>query len=120
MAVYLWSCTPEGRYSLYSKGVTDQNYLRGVQAADADGWVTFTTIFPACYDGRWPHLHFEVYPVGGRRGQRHRHLADGDARGRRREVYAAAGYEESKANLAKVSLETTGVRRRRRASRGAR
>ena len=23
---------------------------------------TFTSIFPACYDGRWPHIHFEVYP----------------------------------------------------------
>jgi protocatechuate 3,4-dioxygenase beta subunit len=32
-----------------------------VQVADADGDVTFTTIFPDCYDGRWPHIHFEVY-----------------------------------------------------------
>ena len=61
-AVYLWHCDREGRYSLYSDGVTDQNYLRGVQEADADGQVTFTTIFPACYSGRWPHIHFEVYP----------------------------------------------------------
>jgi protocatechuate 3,4-dioxygenase beta subunit len=60
-AVYLWHADAEGRYSLYSQGVTDQNYLRGVQEADADGWVTFTTIFPGCYDGRWPHIHFEVY-----------------------------------------------------------
>ena len=29
---------------------------------DADGRVTFTSIFPACYSGRWPHIHFEVYP----------------------------------------------------------
>jgi protocatechuate 3,4-dioxygenase beta subunit len=61
-AVYLWHCEREGRYSLYSNGVTDQNYLRGVQAADSDGTVTFTTIFPGCYSGRWPHIHFEVYP----------------------------------------------------------
>lgn len=60
-AVYLWHCTREGGYSLYSEGVTDQNYLRGVQEADADGALSFTTIFPACYDGRWPHMHFEVY-----------------------------------------------------------
>ena len=60
-ALYLWHCTREGGYSLYSEGVTDQNYLRGVQEADADGAMTFTTIFPACYDGRWPHMHFEVY-----------------------------------------------------------
>jgi protocatechuate 3,4-dioxygenase beta subunit len=24
--------------------------------------VTFTSIVPACYSGRWPHIHFEVYP----------------------------------------------------------
>ena len=23
---------------------------------------TFTSIFPAAYSGRWPHIHFEVYP----------------------------------------------------------
>jgi len=60
-ALYLWHCTREGGYSLYSDGVTDQNFLRGVQETDADGNLTFTTIFPACYDGRWPHMHFEVY-----------------------------------------------------------
>ena len=66
-AVYLWHCDRLGRYSLYSSGATDQNYLRGVQAADAGGTVTFTSIFPACYAGRWPHIHFEVYPslLGG-------------------------------------------------------
>jgi protocatechuate 3,4-dioxygenase beta subunit len=42
--------------------VADENYLRGVQAADDTGLVTFTSIFPACYQGRWPHIHFEVYP----------------------------------------------------------
>ena len=47
---------------MYSDGVTDQNYLRGVQVADSTGMVRFTSIFPACYDGRWPHIHFEVYP----------------------------------------------------------
>ena len=61
-AVYLWHCDRDGRYSLYSQGATDQNYLRGVQAAGSDGMVTFTSIFPACYSGRWPHMHFEVYP----------------------------------------------------------
>jgi len=60
-ALYLWHCTREGGYSLYSEGITDQNFLRGVQEADADGALSFTTIFPACYDGRWPHMHFEVY-----------------------------------------------------------
>lgn len=61
-AVYAWHCDAEGRYSMYSQGAEDENYLRGVQVADADGTVTFTSVFPGCYAGRWPHIHFEVYP----------------------------------------------------------
>ncbi len=60
MAVYIWHCTADGEYSLYGNA-TDANYLRGVQVAGDDGKVTFTTIFPGCYSGRWPHIHFEVY-----------------------------------------------------------
>jgi protocatechuate 3,4-dioxygenase beta subunit len=60
--VYVWHCDRETRYSMYSGGVTDQDYLRGVQIADATGTVRFTSIFPGCYAGRWPHVHFEVYP----------------------------------------------------------
>ena len=58
-AVYVWHCNREGEYSLY--GATDQNWLRGVQATDAGGVATFTTIFPGCYSGRMPHIHIEVY-----------------------------------------------------------
>ena len=29
LAVYVWHCDREGRYSLYNRGVTEQNYLRG-------------------------------------------------------------------------------------------
>jgi protocatechuate 3,4-dioxygenase beta subunit len=61
-AVYAWHCDAEGQYSMYSSGLENENYLRGVQVADADGKVTFTSIFPGCYSGRWPHIHFEVYP----------------------------------------------------------
>ena len=35
VAVYVWHCDREGRCSLYSSGVTEENYLRGVQIADA-------------------------------------------------------------------------------------
>lgn len=61
-AIYLWHCSREGLYSMYSNGVTDEDYLRGVQETDSEGKVTFTSIFPACYSGRWPHIHFEMYP----------------------------------------------------------
>ena len=46
---------------MYSSGVEDENFLRGVQETGRDGVARFTTIFPGCYPGRWPHVHFEVY-----------------------------------------------------------
>jgi protocatechuate 3,4-dioxygenase beta subunit len=61
MAVYVWHCDRAGDYSLYSQDAAEQNYLRGVQVADQNGRVSFTSIFPACYSGRWPHIHFEVF-----------------------------------------------------------
>ena len=60
-AVYAWHCDKEGRYSMYDSGYEDANFLRGVQEADANGQVTFTTVFPGAYNGRWPHIHFEVF-----------------------------------------------------------
>lgn len=61
-AVYLWHADRDGAYSLRAPELAGENYLRGVQVADSAGWVRFTTVFPGSRDGRWPHLHFEVYP----------------------------------------------------------
>ncbi len=62
-ALYLWHCDAVGDYSLYSNpGV---NYLRGMQVSDGAGLIRFQTIFPGCYPGRWPHLHFEVFASAG-------------------------------------------------------
>lgn len=61
-AVYIWHCDAVGRYSMYSSGLEDETYLRGVQVTGDDGHVEFTTIVPGCYEGRWPHIHFEVFP----------------------------------------------------------
>ncbi|GAA1655779.1 intradiol ring-cleavage dioxygenase [Microbacterium flavum] len=61
-ALYAWHCDAQGLYSMYSSGVEDETYLRGIQIADADGLLTFQTIVPGCYRGRWTHIHFEVYP----------------------------------------------------------
>jgi protocatechuate 3,4-dioxygenase beta subunit len=106
-AVYAWHCDREGRYSMYD--ITDQNYLRGVQEADADGKVTFTSIFPACYPGRWPHIHFEVYPsladaTSATNRMRTSQLAFPQAVSEA--VYATAGYEQSVANLQGVTLDS--------------
>lgn len=61
-AVYAWHCDAVGQYSMYSEGVENETWLRGVQVADANGIVTFISIIPGCYTGRWTHIHFEVYP----------------------------------------------------------
>jgi protocatechuate 3,4-dioxygenase beta subunit len=58
-ALYLWHCDAAGRYSLYD--LPASNALRGLGVSDGSGRIRFTTIFPGCYDGRWPHLHFEVF-----------------------------------------------------------
>jgi protocatechuate 3,4-dioxygenase beta subunit len=106
-ALYLWHCDRLGRYSLYSNGVTAENYLRGVQEADANGLVTFTTIFPACYSGRWPHMHFEVYPSLGAATSASSKLATSQLAMPEDicdTVYATTGYEQSVKNLSQVSL----------------
>ncbi|GAB3532856.1 intradiol ring-cleavage dioxygenase [Phytohabitans suffuscus] len=112
VAVYVWHCDREGRYSLYSEGAQDQNYLRGVQIADASGKVRFTSIFPACYTGRWPHVHFEVYPDQASITDAGNAIATSqvalpeDVSG---QVYAQSGYEQSVANMSRLSLDSDNV-----------
>lgn len=104
-AVYLWHCTVDGKYSLYT--VEDQNYLRGVQETDANGQVTFTSIFPACYSGRWPHIHFEVYPSLAVATNHSAKIATSQLalpQATCNEVFATSGYENSVRNFQQVSL----------------
>ncbi|HEY8870972.1 MAG TPA: intradiol ring-cleavage dioxygenase [Candidatus Limnocylindrales bacterium] len=111
-AVYLWHCDQQGRYSMYSQGVTNENYLRGVQAAGADGVVTFQSIFPACYSGRWPHIHFEVYPSIAKATDPANKIATSQIalpEATCKIVYATSGYEQSVTNLSQVSLKSDNV-----------
>jgi len=111
-AVYLWHCDREGRYSLYSSGVTDQNYLRGVQGADANGDLSFTTIFPGCYDGRMPHVHFEVYRSLGQSTSASNRIKTSQftfPMATLNEVYATSGYSSSASNLARISYATDNI-----------
>jgi protocatechuate 3,4-dioxygenase beta subunit len=111
-AVYLWHCDREGRYSMYDSAIADENYLRGVQEADADGNLTFTTIFPACYAGRWPHMHFEVYEsltAATSAGSRLRTSQLALPQDVCETVYATDGYEQSVGNLRSLSLDTDNV-----------
>ena len=107
-AVYAWHCTAEGGYSLYSQGVTDQNFLRGVQEAGRDGTLEFTSVYPAAYDGRWPHVHFEVFESLDTITSGNKLLTSQIALPKDTcdEVYATSGYEASVSNLARTSLQT--------------
>ncbi|MBE1497578.1 protocatechuate 3,4-dioxygenase beta subunit [Amycolatopsis lexingtonensis] len=112
VAVYVWHCDREGRYSLYSQGIQDENYLRGVQLADAGGRVRYTSVFPACYDGRWPHIHFEVYPDQASITDSTKAIATSQValpQNVCEAVYAQPGYEASVSNLRKVSLSSDNV-----------
>ena len=111
-AVYLWHCDREGLYSLYSSGVTAQNYLRGVQETDSAGNLVFTTIFPGCYAGRMPHVHFEVYPSLAKAASAANRLKTSQftfPMATLNEAYTASGYTASVRNLAQISYATDNV-----------
>ena len=110
--VYLWHCDRDGNYSLYSQAVTNENYLRGVQETDDTGTVRFTSIYPACYSGRWPHIHFEVYEdvataVATGPIVKTSQIALPDETNAK--VYATTGYEQSVRNASQVSLTSDNV-----------
>ncbi len=109
-AVYAWHCDRDGQYSMYT--APDANYLRAVGETDANGSVTFTSIFPGCYDGRWPHIHFEVYPSVDDALSASNLLKTSQMalpRAACEDAYVAVGYETSLDNLSRASLETDGV-----------
>ncbi len=111
LAVYLWACDAAGAYSLYE--LPEVNYQRGLQVSGADGMLRFTTVFPGCYAGRWPHIHFQVFAS-----------RDAAATGRDalltaqfalpqdmcEAVYTGGGaYGESLAHLGRLSLKRDGI-----------
>ncbi len=80
-----------------------------MQVTDAAGTVRCTSIFPACYSGRWPHVHFEVYkdlaaatsagdPIATSQVALPKDVCDA--------VYATDGYGTGVRNLSAVSLDT--------------
>jgi len=110
-AIYLWHCDTTGLYSLYD--TTDRNYLRGVGISDAQGKVRFTTIMPGCYDGRWPHFHFEVFTsveaaVSGEASVLTAQIAVPETEAAA--VYAVdSRYANGTANLGRITLSTDTV-----------
>ncbi|MGI5506795.1 intradiol ring-cleavage dioxygenase [Lentzea sp. CA-135723] len=107
-AIYLWHCDMNGDYSMYSDRVKDENFLRGVQEADASGKLKFVSVFPGAYSGRWPHIHFEVYPsldeatkAGNKIVTSQLALPETTCK----EVYGTTGYTQSVRNMSRTSLQ---------------
>ncbi|MDX1956824.1 MAG: intradiol ring-cleavage dioxygenase [Chitinophagaceae bacterium] len=69
--VDIWHCDKDGYYSEYggtsmqSVNYTGVHFLRGRQVTDANGLVTYTSIFPGWYQGRATHIHVHIYNASG-------------------------------------------------------
>lgn len=69
--VDIWHCDKDGYYSEYggtsmqSVNYTGVHFLRGRQVSDANGLVTYTSIFPGWYQGRSTHIHVHIYNASG-------------------------------------------------------
>jgi protocatechuate 3,4-dioxygenase beta subunit len=110
--IYLWHCDQAGRYSMYTQGTTSETFCRGVQPTDSSGTATFTSVWPGAYSGRWPHIHFQVYPsVSGATS------ASGKLKTSQIAlpeeacdlVYTTDGYSASIRNMTQTSLSTDNV-----------
>ncbi|MGP9844986.1 dioxygenase family protein [Brachybacterium sp. 107] len=111
-SVYVWHCDAQGEYSMYGDGLEEETYLRGVQVVGEDGTVTFRSIFPGCYSGRWPHIHFEVFPdidsitdAGNAVLTSQLALPEDVST----QVYSSAQYDGSAENLDAITLESDNV-----------
>lgn len=63
--VDIWHNDKDGAYSGYPNqpggvNTVGQNFLRGIQATDAEGECSFISIYPGWYPGRVTHVHFKV------------------------------------------------------------
>lgn len=69
--VDIWHCDKDGNYSEYggtgmqAADYTAYHFLRGRQTTDANGKVTFTSIFPGWYTSRATHIHVHIYAADG-------------------------------------------------------
>jgi hypothetical protein len=69
--VDIWHCDKDGYYSEYggtamqTVDYTSSHFLRGRQVTDANGLVSYTSIFPGWYMSRATHIHVHIYDTNG-------------------------------------------------------
>jgi protocatechuate 3,4-dioxygenase beta subunit len=59
--VEIWHADAGGAYSGFDQAAGQTTYMRGAQVTDANGLVTFTTVYPGWYQGRTVHIHAKVH-----------------------------------------------------------
>jgi protocatechuate 3,4-dioxygenase beta subunit len=57
---------PGGGGSMQATDYTNVHFLRGRQVTNANGQVSFHSIYPGWYPGRAPHVHVHIYDAGGK------------------------------------------------------
>jgi protocatechuate 3,4-dioxygenase beta subunit len=93
--VDIWHANALGQYSGVSDPkegcaeCVDQTFLRGTQTTNAQGQVTFQSIFPGWYPGRTVHIHVKVWQDGQQVLTTQLFVSKADADS----VYATAGYK---------------------------
>ena len=102
--VEIWQCDARGQYHLVGEPESslDANFQGfGAVTTDADGRYAFTTIKPAPYPGRTPHIHFTVVE-GGKRRLTSQMFIEGEPGNERDGLYRHLGRE---ARLVTMKLE---------------
>ena len=97
---------------MYSQGVSGENYLRGAQEVDGNGVALVHQCLPGCVLGRWPHIHFQVYPSVATATAAASKLVTSQLvlpQDVCEVVFATEGYATSVTNLAQMLLERDNV-----------
>ena len=103
--VEIWQCDATGQYHHVGEPGGDPDFQGwGAVVTDADGRYAFTTIKPAPYPGRTPHIHFTV-AEGGRRNLTSQMFIEGEPGNERDGLYRHLGAD---ARLVTMKLAQVG------------
>jgi protocatechuate 3,4-dioxygenase beta subunit len=116
VAVDLWHADAEGLYSGYTRqgdsgniDTTGQKFLRGTQITDANGQVSFETIYPGWYHGRTTHIHFKVHVSSSREATSQMYFPEDISQAvYATSAYAARGQKDTSNDQDRIALGGSG------------